>query len=93
MLLLWILAYSALGVAAGLATNRVNAWLDARAPALYERRPVAAALKLLLLAAVLAGAQAASARFAADWQATTPGLFFVSLFFGLQTSLMEDLVV
>lgn len=32
-----------------------------------------------------------STRFAFEWQNITPGLFFVSILFGLQTSLFSDL--
>ena len=53
---------------------------------------VAIVLKLLLVGAVLAGVELGFTRFAAAWQATTPGLFFVTLFFGVQTSLMQDVV-
>lgn len=100
-----ILVYSVLGFGAGLATNLANAWLGAKVlPLAYGNTPAAKSaatsaaklavivLKLLLVGAVLAGVELGFSRFAAAWQATTPGLFFVTLFFGVQTSLMQDAV-
>jgi hypothetical protein len=85
-----ILAYSALGFGAGIATNMANKRLDATFPAAYGNKVAASVLKLLLVGTVLAWVELGFAQFAAAWQATTPGLFFVTVFFGVQTSLMED---
>lgn len=85
-----ILVYSVLGFGAGIATNLANKRLDSKLAAAYANRLVAIVLKLLLVGVVLASVELAFAQFAAAWQATTPGLFFVTLFFGVQTSLMED---
>lgn len=85
-----ILAYSLLGFAAGYATNQVNKALDSRLPRVYGKAWAAIALKLCVIAVFAANAEALFRQFVLQWQGTTPGLFFVSLFFGMQTSLMED---
>lgn len=84
--------YSVLGIALGLGINKLNQVLDDRLLRRAYSSPWAAVpLKLLPMALVLTSVAWAFPSFEADWQGTTPGLFFVGLFFGMQTSLMEDL--
>lgn len=86
-----LVVYAVAGIAAGVGVNRLNKYLDAKLPGAYRNKFAASALKMLPIVAVLLVAQMLAAPFARNWQGTTPGLFFVTFFFGLQTSLMEDL--
>lgn len=86
-----IVLYAVLGVVAGALVNRFNRLLDSRLPKMYASPWAAAPLKLLPAVLVLAGTELPLPGFAMDWQSTTPGVFFVSMFFGMQTGLMEDL--
>lgn len=81
--------YAVAGLALGLAAEAFNRWVSAR---LCERKPCARALapKLVVAAAAFVALQAAFPDFALDWQNTTPGVFFVGLFFGMQASLFAD---
>lgn len=88
-----VILYSVAGIALGAGVNRLNRWLDDGIPRAYSSNKwLPVLLKLLPPALALAGVQLMSADFSLDWQTTTPGLFFVAFFFGLQTSLMEDVV-
>lgn len=86
-----LIAYVVLGIFSGMGLNRLNEFMDARVPGAYRSAWAAVPLKILPLALALVGAQIASASFASDWQSTTPGLAFVTFFFAMQTSLMEDI--
>ena len=86
-----LVAYTLLGVAAGVGVNRLNKFLETKLPRAYKNRYASVGLKMVPIAAVVLLAQALAAPFARNWQSTTPGLFFVTFFFGLQSSLMEDL--
>lgn len=85
-----LIIYSAMGLGLGLGVNKLNKVLDEKVPSVYEKMWASIPLKLLLVAIVLVAVQFGSESFARNWQSTTPGIFFVTLFFGMQTSLMED---
>lgn len=84
--------YALVGIALGMATNRINEYAETELSVRAYAHPVTSVgMKLIPTAATLLALQAVSGRFAADWQATTPGLFFVGLYFTMQTSLTKDL--
>lgn len=85
-----LVLYTVVGIALGVGVNRLNKLLDRKLPKVYASAWAALPLKLLPVILVVVAMQLASRRFASDWQSTTPGLFFVTFFFGLQSSLMED---
>lgn len=85
-----LLVYAAAGILVGMGANRLNKFLDASVGKPYENPWAGVALKLVPVAFAVLMTQLLSATFARDWQGTVPGLFFVTFFFGMQSSLMED---
>jgi hypothetical protein len=83
------LFYGAAGIFAGFAADGLNKRLNK--PLQGANRYIRTVAKLLVPALLLFLIHQWSPRFATDWQSTTPGLFFVSYFFGLQGDLMSDL--
>lgn len=81
--------YTALGAALGLGTEWVNRRMGRAA---CGDKPCARMVvpKLLVIIALFALVQLLLPEFASDWQNTTPGLFFVGVFFGMQGSLFSD---
>lgn len=79
------MVHAALGAALGVAIERGNV-----APDRWSDPWAVTAARLAPSAAVLAVVHALAPRLGADWQATTPGLFFVAAFFGVQTRLLGD---
>lgn len=81
-----VMLQSLVGLVLGVAVNAFNKaavggrWV----------RPARIALKLVPVALVALVAEAVAPGFADEWQVTVPGLFFVTMYFGTQTSLMED---
>lgn len=76
-------AYAAIGFVLGRATDAIGKRV------VRTRNPyLAALLRVTITALVLA---VFSPAFHATWQATTPGLFFVTMFFGTQTTLIADI--
>lgn len=84
-----VVAYTAAAVGLGLGVEYANSRMGRAA---CGSRPCARMLapKLAVIAAVFLALQYALPYFALDWQNTTPGLFFVSVFFGLQASTFAD---
>lgn len=77
---------SFIGIAAGLLVNKVNH----QAANGINPRAVRLLVKLAAVAIGVALMEQVAPRFAQEWQATTPGLFFVAYYFGMQSSLMAD---
>lgn len=86
-----LLIYSVLGIALGLGVNKMNGMLSKRLPKVYSSKWAAVPLKLLPVGLALVLVQLVMTEFAYNWQQTTPGLFFVLFYFGMQTSLMKDM--
>ena len=85
-----LFAYILLGIFAGVAVNRLNEFMESRAPGAYRRAWTALPMKMIPIVLVMGITQAVSPAFASDWQGTTPGLALVTFFFAMQTSLSAD---
>lgn len=84
-----VVLYTVVGAICGLLTNMINKTIiKTKFP---KPSPVTVLLKTLVCGFTLLTIQSYNRDFAYDWQSTTPGLFFVSVFFGLQTDLMADI--
>ena len=90
--LLAILTYSVLGIALGVGVNKLNRFLSRQLRRVYASRWASIPLKLLPVGLVLVALHWQFKDFSDNWQNTIPGLFFVTFFFGLQTSLLEDVL-
>ncbi len=90
--LLAILTYSVLGITLGVGVNKLNLFLSGQLRRVYASKWSSIALKLLPVGLTLVLLHWQLADFSDDWQGTIPGLFFVTFYFGLQTSLMNDVL-
>ena len=81
--LLWTLS----GILIGLSANLVNSYLVESTKLNYA----SLLLQLLLTSAVLAIIHQSVKRFGWTWQNTTPGLFFISFYFGVQFSVFQSI--
>lgn len=87
-----VLAYFAVGVLLGWAVNKLNKFLDKHVQGPYEVSPVLGVLlKVIPVTLGMMLFQMLTPGFSTDWTKTVPGLFFVTFYFGMQLSLMEDL--
>ena len=86
-----ILVYSIIGTAIGLTVDNVNKKVSIAIPDLNRNKWIRALIKLIILGVTLLSVHRMFPSFASDWQSTTPGLFFVSFVFGLQSDLMSSL--
>lgn len=86
-----VMLQSLVGLVLGILVNALNKAAEARL-AVYDRPAAGVLLKLVPVAAAALGLGALFPAFSAEWQVTIPGLFFVTMYFGTQTSLMEDVV-
>lgn len=87
-----IFVYSMTAIVLGMIMDYVNKKLDNNLSIFKQNRYVSVIAKILLIALVFNYIQDhISAEFASDWQSTTPGVFFVSIFFGLQSNLFSTL--
>jgi len=82
-------SYGLIGAALGLGIDKLSVRLQKE----YEiGKPAMLLLQLFLMVLVVYAIQEfVSERFASDWQSTTPGLFFVSFFWGIQGNFYANL--
>lgn len=83
-----VVLQSLAGIGLGVLVNEINKAVDARLPRAYSHPLAGVLLKLLPIALVAIAVGTVVDSFAQEWQTTIPGLFFVTLYFGLQSSLM-----
>ena len=77
--------WAIVGVLVGWLGNKINTYLDKTLPVTY----LGLVLQLLVLSTLLGILHKAVLAFGWSWQNTTPGLFFVSVFFGVQFTTFE----
>jgi hypothetical protein len=83
-----IVIYAIMGIVLAMITNKIYSHVDK-----FELdSKIKLAIKFLIFGSVLYYVHHyISKEFASDWQSTTPGLFFVSMYFGLQPNLMNQI--
>ena len=85
-----IVQQTLMGVIAGIAANRITRTIDGGQ---NDKKTVFIAFtKLITIGIFLMVLERQFPGMAEEWQSTTPGLFFVSFFFGLQTNVINHMV-
>lgn len=85
-----VMLQSLVGLLLGILVNAFNK--AAERLSAYDRPAAGVLLKLVPVAVAALGLGALWPALSDEWQVTIPGLFFVTMYFGTQTSLMEDVV-
>ncbi len=81
------LIWAIIGAIIGLVTNKFNWWIELHLPHSH----ISLVLQFICISAVLATTHKYFKEFGLSWQNSTPGLFFVSVCFGVQFTIFQSI--